>query len=554
MAGAPPSYSAASAPPLGLHDASVTPLPSPPSLPPHPLDSSLFVRSSVQSHVRNSFFAPFLADALIDMEPARACSVVALEGSIAVAVDSLKTTEERRIVNKTNQEPNTPSRYSRIGSGSHVFSGRFASLFPKSFVVSASTAAQLFGVPIPSSAIASHYKPLKWPPANLVSHEQDHSLGVIDNAKFAVGETDFVIPDTTVVEKCGNCVGDGYKPCSDCKSTGKMLCRTCDGDGVVTVVENGLAQNKNGEEVVTKTRRIVKDASGVREVQEETVTSTKTSPRTAGRHTTTDSCSKCKGTGRSKCASCHGQGKRTCSDCQGHASTLTYLCLRVSRVFSSSTSWFHKTRDHRTGNFTTQSRDAISYGSRIPTRVIWEACEVDSTDHSELGSFPERIVVPQVFVPDSGSSEAVARIANVDMDDAIDDAVPARLAVGETEMIAEDGIMFHCGTQLEGGGVYAEKAVARRVRIRQGILWTVECEYGVPSSGEQKRFKVVFADRELKRDLDGEEDGDHRKWVVVHVDGYPMLSSYLKVGLYSLATAVAAGVLIGAFVWMKRRH
>ncbi|KAJ3020294.1 UNVERIFIED_CONTAM: hypothetical protein HDU68_010249 [Siphonaria sp. JEL0065] len=551
----PPAYSE-TAPPPSDAAASVTPLPPlPQAAARHVLRSPYFVRSSVQNHLTSNFMFPVFATAFVDLSPAKTCSVFNVHPVAVVAVDKVETVEQRKIIRKN--VPNTPSTYALVSAGTTVFT---ASFLARACSLSRDSVADLFRVVIPPSSIASSTETLSWPRDQRIAHDVDHSLCRVDELRFPEGKSDFVIKDTFTVSKCGLCSGEGYKPCRDCNASGKRVCSSCDGDGYVIKKETP----KQTEKRVVKTRRIVKDADGrvreTEEVVEEVVQQASTSKSGGTRH----ACQNCNSTGRVKCSNCRSTGKRTCQDCEGHASILNYVCLRVTRLFRNSTMWFLKARNNSTGLYESSNSSYINLSSssksKIPTRVIWEGLEVDLDAALESAktsiTLPDRIIVPQVFIPDSNDSDLTSRIAAIDFRDIIDEAVPSRIAVGETEVRkAVDSRILFCEELSNGDENYAEKSLGRRVRIRQGAVYIVECEYykgNQQNTGLDKgSFQVVFALKDVGRDGYVDEE-DHTRWVIVDVIGYPLMKTYVQAGLWTLAGIATVGVLWGLFTIIKK--
>ncbi|KAJ3073985.1 hypothetical protein HDU99_001816, partial [Rhizoclosmatium hyalinum] len=464
----PPAYTQGNAEAPPPFDAHVTPLPPPPPRPirsGHAIASPEFIRSAAQNHLRRSFLFPPIADLFIDFKPARDARLVRVDPVAVFAVDAIHATEERRLVTKSM------NRLAMVGHGSLVFVDHGISWLTRAFTISNETVDQLFSVPIKASLIGDSSERLKFKQNALVQHETDYSLISALDTSFPVGTSDFVVPNTASVSSCRQCAAQGFLPCKECNATGKLICKKCDGDGVIIKTEKPSASSST----ITTTKKIIRDASG--QIHQEIQETTTTTPTSKTPIKTTTPCPSCKSTGRKLCETCNATGKRICKTCDGTLSTLTYLSLRVSRLLHHTTNYFQKPISPQTSLYqTTGTPTPIPYPHKVPTRVIWESVEIDPTS-TRTTQLPNRnrIVYPEIHIPDTTSSETTARIASIDIQDVLETAVPHRIAVGETTYSATPSssritIYDVLGSEREEGvsNRYAEKTVARRVRVRQG--------------------------------------------------------------------------------------
>ncbi len=180
-------------------------------------------------------------------------------------------------------------------------------------------------------AAAERRKRLAHACGKLVSFVYEYS-----QAMNALGEA-FVIAPTTLYEcavaegvertKCQNCLGKGDLACRDCRfngrSTGKVICKTCDGKRLVKCRTcNGVRPSRcsrcGGKGKVYS--RTVKDGMWNRKIYRacSTCKGKKTTWR-RGRRTMPGKCSRCIGhAGKMDCSSCKGQGMTgTCKKCTG---------------------------------------------------------------------------------------------------------------------------------------------------------------------------------------------------------------------------------------------
>ncbi|KAG5836579.1 protein SSUH2 homolog [Anguilla anguilla] len=97
-------------------------------------------------------------------------------------------------------------------------------------------------------------------------------------AHFQEQSTHVMVPYTSSVKECHECLGQGREPCTECAGAGNKVCWVCNGAGVRT-----------GD----------------------------------------DQCNHCNGRGRENCSACHGHGSKECDACRGKRQLHVYIQLNV---------------------------------------------------------------------------------------------------------------------------------------------------------------------------------------------------------------------------------
>ncbi|KAI9333093.1 hypothetical protein BDR26DRAFT_868580 [Obelidium mucronatum] len=443
---------------------------------------------------------------------------------------------------------------------------------------------------------------LAWERCGTVGSSNSSYNNNYDDYKFAEGSTDHAIKDTSSVKPCRPCAGAGFKPCRECNASGKILCKFCDGDGFILkeeVEDRKKQQQQQQQQQIIKKTRIIKDANGKIRETEETIEQVLPAPNSDYNNNNNNNnksqqqkkvlhlpCKHCKSTGNRFCWECDGKAKQTCETCKGHASVVEYLALRVSRFITHSTNWFYKPRNSVTGLYETVANSdnilSSKVKSSIATRVLWEGLEVDANEACHLSNgarttatcLPDRIVAPTVIVPlDTGRDydDVRASIAAIELDDVINDVVSLPLALGKRETENDSNSSSSSSSSLNLEECPPDKALARRVRIRQGVCYIVDCEYVSSSTSasffsftrrsdaEKCMFRVTLG---LKNVGGTEYDTDVRtrsisngdsQWEILEMSGYPMVRAYWRLGMWTFAGMLTVGTLWSFLAMAKRR-
>ncbi|KAJ3102855.1 hypothetical protein HDU97_000238 [Phlyctochytrium planicorne] len=248
-----------------------------------------FLKSTWLGH---DFISSALADFYLDLEPARHLDALVYLPLLGMQTGSISLKESREI--QKEQLPNTEKErqkvFGALGAPTNSsFNGKECEKWAKGWT--AENIAKAKTLPASTESFKTWNCPAK---VNI-------GRMPISPSKWKVGQVSTPIPNTTVVQVCINCGGNGYKPCNECRSSGREKpCTKCDGDGYVS------------------------DPKGKK-----------------GRKP----CDRCHGNKKKLCSNCEGTGRVSCKICDRSGSTIDMYVLKMTRYVDLSTSFYLKRKD-----------------------------------------------------------------------------------------------------------------------------------------------------------------------------------------------------------------